>query len=115
MRNCDGSGVLNLDFSGNQLHYLLGARDYTYPEVAAILGAAIGKPDLQYIPAPYEAAKQGMLSSGFMSENVVDMMIEFMKSMNEDDTLQIHVRDEYSTTPTTLEEFAPTFAYVYNM
>jgi hypothetical protein len=47
------------------------------------------------------------------SDNSADRMIEFVKALNEGRVLQAHVRDAGSTTPTTLEDFAPVFQAVY--
>jgi uncharacterized protein YbjT (DUF2867 family) len=104
--------LLALDFTGRKVQYLLGAAEYTYAEVARVLGRAIGKPDLAYRQLPYEVAKQVFLGIGW-SENVADRMIEFVKAMNEGRVLSAHVRDKESTTATTLEHFAPVFKAVY--
>lgn len=42
------NALLQLNFTGHQTHDLQGQRDLTYFETTAIIGAAIGKPDLQY-------------------------------------------------------------------
>ena len=42
------NALLQLNFTGHQTHDLQGQRDLTYLEITAIIGAAIGKPDLQY-------------------------------------------------------------------
>ncbi|MGA8102946.1 MAG: NmrA family NAD(P)-binding protein, partial [Candidatus Acidiferrales bacterium] len=44
--------LLRLDFDGKRPRELQGARDVTYTEVARIVGAAIGKPDLAYKQMP---------------------------------------------------------------
>ena len=46
--------LLNLDFAGIGVHELQGPRDVTYAEVAKIVGAALGKPDLAYTRVPAE-------------------------------------------------------------
>ena len=40
--------LLSDEWHGVEVRELLGARDYTYSEATRILGAAIGRPDLQY-------------------------------------------------------------------
>lgn len=100
-----------LDFKGITVEYILGARDYSYNEITKILGNAIGKPELIYVQFPYPDAKQGMIQSG-MSENVADLMNELVEVLNNDNAG--YVRDASNTTPTTVEEFAPIFAAVYN-
>lgn len=104
--------LLSLDFTGKSHVYVLGARDYTYNEIASIYGAAIGRPDLKYMQFPYPDAKQAMMMMG-MGESVVDRMIEFVKSMNEDRVTTYHQRTAENTTPTTAEEFAEVFRAVF--
>ena len=48
------------------------------------------------------------------SESVADKMNEFVARVNAGEVF-IAERNEANTTPTTIEEFAHTFNYVYNM
>ncbi len=48
------------------------------------------------------------------SESVADKMNEFIGRVNAGDVF-VSDRYESNTTPTTIEEFAHTFKYVYNM
>ena len=50
-----------LDFVGKQPRELRGARDVSYSEVAGIIGAAIGKPDLAYRQLPAAQLKKSDL------------------------------------------------------
>jgi len=102
-----------LDFSGHNVQYLLGNRDVTYKEVAALYGKAIGKPDLPYVEFPYDDMKKTMVSQWGASESVADMFVEFMRAMNEGRILSDAVRDSENTTPTSIEEFAPVFKQVF--
>ena len=104
--------LLALDFSGRGVQYLLGAGEYTYTQIASVFGQAIGRPDLAYHQAPYEQFRQVMVGMGF-GESMVDRMNEFVKAMNEGRVLSAQVRDAGSTTPTTLEDFAPVFRSVF--
>lgn len=106
--------LLNLDFEGNSNQYVAGSRNVTYNEVASILGAAIGKPDLQYVEFPAEAFKAAV-SPAFMSDNVADRMNEFISALNDGKILEEFKRDETNTTATSIEDFAHVFAHVYNM
>ena len=107
--------LLALDFSGSSVQYLLGPRNVTLNEVTEVLGKAIGKPELQYVQFPYDQAKKGMMDAMGLSENVADAYNEFIKSMNEGPVFADMIRDAESTTPTSIEEFSKTFAYVYNL
>jgi uncharacterized protein YbjT (DUF2867 family) len=103
-----------LNFKGKNSRFLLGERDVTYSEVAKIFGGAIGKPDLQYVEFPYDGLKQAMLGMG-ASESLADNMNQMIKVINEGKFSEGVVRDAESTTPTSIEEFAKTFAHLYNM
>lgn len=107
--------LADLSFKGNTVEYVLGQRDVSYNEIAQIFGAAIGKPDLKYVQFPYPDAAGGMVGAGFCSANVAEQMIDLAKAMNDGTMLNAHVRTPENTTPTSIEEFAHTFAYVYNM
>jgi uncharacterized protein YbjT (DUF2867 family) len=104
--------LINLDFSGKNVQDLLGAADVTYPEMAKVYGAAIGKPDLPYVEFSYADFKNSMTGQMGASENVADKMNEFIQAMNEGKVFATKRTNE-STTPTTLEKFGKTFATLY--
>lgn len=105
----------SLDFKGNTIEYILGPRDITYNEVAAVLGKAIGKPDLKYVQFSYDEARKSMVQSGFISENVARLFNGLSEAMNNGKALNFHVRTDENSSPTSIEEFASTFVQVYNM
>jgi uncharacterized protein YbjT (DUF2867 family) len=41
-----------LNFRGRNIQYLCGPKEYTMKEVTSILGASVGKPDMEYIEFP---------------------------------------------------------------
>ncbi len=106
--------LLALDFKGHNVQYLLGQHDLTYNQVAKVYGKAINKPDLRYVEISPDDFKKGWMQMG-TSESLVDNMNIFIHSLNTGKVLAKAVRDKESTTPTSLEEFANTFAYVYKM
>jgi uncharacterized protein YbjT (DUF2867 family) len=106
--------LIALDFSGKGIQYLLGQRDLTYSDVARIFGNEIGKQDLKYIEFPFDEFTKAMVGMG-ASPSMAENMNTFIKSMNEGKVLAEAVRTQQSTTPTSIEEFAKTFAYLYNM
>jgi len=65
--------LLDLNFRGNSVEYILGPSDHSYNEVTSIIGKEIGKPDLKYVQFSYEDAKKGMVGSGYLSENMADL------------------------------------------
>jgi len=110
---CAAERLLRLDFSGRQTRELLGPRDITMAEAAAILGKAIGKPDLGYKQFPGFMVKMGMSQMG-ASPSVADLFIEMAEALNPGHMHALEPRSAENTTPTTLEtfaaeEFAPRF------
>lgn len=100
-----------LDFKGSSVRYLLGPRDISLSEAAGIIGAAIGIPDLKYVPFPYDEAEKGLVAAG-LSPDVARLFIEMHRAFNEDRV--IVSRTPGSGTPTTLEEFCrETFVPLY--
>lgn len=106
--------LLALDFQGHSVQDLLGAREVTYPEMAKVYGKAIGKPDLQYVEFPYEDFKKSLMGVLGASESIADSFNEFIQALNAGRVI-VAKRTAESTTPTSIEDFAATFAYVYNM
>jgi len=102
----------DLTWTGKTVLPLLGPKNYNMNEVTKVLGDAINKPDLSYVHFPYEQAKQAMLQWG-ISDSVAKAFVGLTEGINigRFDTEQ---RDAYSTTPTTIEDFSKTFAYVYD-
>jgi uncharacterized protein YbjT (DUF2867 family) len=92
-------------FEGYIVRDLLGPHDYTHREATAILGAAIGKPDLAYVELSYEDFRQGLLGAGF-SASAADAYVEMYMAINAGCIQNTVRRNALNTTPTTLEEFA---------
>ena len=59
--------LLNLDFTGQRVRYIV-SDERTTDEIARVLGEAIGKPELPWIPFTDEQQKQGMLQAGLNEE-----------------------------------------------
>ena len=104
----------DLDFKGNSIEFVLGAKDYSYEEITAIAGKAIGKPELKYVQFPYEDTIKAMVASGYCGEDAAILMVDLAKAINDGTLLSAHQRTAANTSPTTYEEFANTFAWVYN-
>jgi nucleoside-diphosphate-sugar epimerase len=103
----------NLDFKGFSVEYILGPRNYTYNEIASIIGRAIGKPDLKYVQFSYEDTENSFRKMGIFSDNVIQQFIEMEASFNNNSALSDYKRTEQNSTPTTFEEFAQSIAGVY--
>jgi uncharacterized protein YbjT (DUF2867 family) len=93
-----------LDFSGQQTRELLGHRDITYTEVAHIIGAAIGKPELPYKQLPADQFLQALTQMG-MSANFAGLIIEMSTALNEGRIKALEPRSAANTTPTSYESF----------
>jgi uncharacterized protein YbjT (DUF2867 family) len=104
--------LANPRFTGKSVRYLLGTRTLTFKEVAPILGASIGKPDLVYEQIPAAPIKKGMMAHGF-SQQVVDLFEEMANALS-NGKIRGPIRNAANTTPTSIEEFAKTvFAPAY--
>ena len=102
----------DLNWTGKTVLPLLGPKNYTINEVTKVLGNAINKPDLSYVNFPYDQAKQAMMQWG-ISDSVAQAFVGLTEAINTG-RFDTEKRDVHSTTPTTIEDFSKTFAYVYN-
>lgn len=97
--------LLNLNFKGNSIEYVLGPRDVTYTEVTEIIAKSIGKPDLKYVEFTHEDAKNGMIHAGFTTKNIAELMIGLAEATNNGKILNAHKRTLENSSPTTIDEF----------
>ena len=98
------SALLDLNFNDKQTRELLGERDLSYAEVAAIIGTAIGKPNLRYVQLPDEQIRAAFLQMG-MSANVADLILEMSGALNSGHMIPLEERTAENTTPTSFESF----------
>jgi uncharacterized protein YbjT (DUF2867 family) len=96
--------LLNLDFSGKQTQELLGERDLTMTEAAAIISRGIAKPDLRYLQFTYEQVEQALVQMG-LSEKTAAYIIEMFQGMNNGIVAGLEPRSAANTTGTTMETF----------
>lgn len=101
--------LLMADDPGDRVQELLGARSYTMEQATAILAAALGHADVQYVQAPLQDARAGMIASG-MSDSFADAVLETARSFNEGDPWGLQQRASRTDTATTLEQWAPALA-----
>jgi len=105
--------LLKLEFHGKQTRELLGQRDLNYNEVTAIIGRAIGRPDVKYIQPPNDQVRAGMVQSG-MSDELARLLLEMADGLNSGHVRPLESRTAGNTTPTTFETFvAESFAPTY--
>ncbi len=96
--------LLRLGFQGKQTQELQGQRDLDYTEAAAIVGKAIGKPNLGYIHAPDDQIRAAMVQMG-MSDNFAGLMLEMAGALNTGHMRALEPRSAANTTPTKFETF----------
>lgn len=96
--------LLRLDFKGHTTQELLGQRDVSMPEVATIIGNAIGKPELRYQQVTYEQF-HGALTQMGASKSIADLYVEMAQGMNSGQVAALEPRSPRNTTPTSYERF----------
>lgn len=107
------NALLQLNFTGHQSHDLQGQRDLTYLEITGMIGAAIGKPDLQYQLISSEQFAAFMEQMGW-ARNVAALMAEMVDAQNAGHVRALEPRSASNTTPTSFEQFvAETFVPAY--
>ena len=100
------------NWNGFVIRELLGQRDLTHAEATRILGARIGKPDLQYVQFPYADFAASLVQMG-LSENIANLYVEMCRSINDGRIESLEGRRPGNTTPTRFEEFADGLARAY--
>ena len=98
------NALLHGPVGGKQTRELLGQRDLTYTEVAAIIGQAIGKADLKYVQAPDDQFRAVLMQMG-MSEPVARILLEMIGAVNSGHMRALESRTSQNTTPTNYETF----------
>jgi len=99
-------------FEGRKIRYI--ASDEASPnEVAAILGDAIGKPDLKWVVIPDEQLLNGWLASG-MNQQIAEGFIEMQAGMRGGVLYEDYFRNRPALGKVKLTDFANEFAAAYN-
>jgi uncharacterized protein YbjT (DUF2867 family) len=99
--------LLKKDFSGISVRDLLGQRDISMNEAAAIIAKRINKPALKYVQFSYEDTEKALVGMGF-SIDIARLFVEMSKAINERLIMETP-RTEENTTETSFEEFAEIF------
>ncbi|HUD67739.1 MAG TPA: NmrA family NAD(P)-binding protein [Candidatus Sulfotelmatobacter sp.] len=108
------NALLHPSVHGKQTRELLGQRDLTYTEVAAIIGKAIGKPDLKYVRVPDDQFRAVLVQMG-MSDQFSKLLLEMIAALNSGHMRALEPRASQNTTPTTFETFvAESFVPAYH-
>jgi len=99
------------DFRGFQPVTLCNGQ-FTMADATRALGAAIGKPDLPYVPIPYDGLRAGLLEAGLRPQ-LADLYVEMSRAAN-DGLLQPPSDVPLDHAPTSIADFAELFAAVYH-
>lgn len=99
---------------GPRVLHLRSAQMLTPSQSAAILGSAIGRPELRHVRADPAQAKAGMIAHGF-SAHAADLMIEMSQAFGRPQFRQAEVDGPTELTPTRLEDFAPIFKRAFEL
>jgi uncharacterized protein YbjT (DUF2867 family) len=105
--------LLNLSFKGHSVRYL-ASDERTTGDIAQVLGAAVGKPELPWVAFTDEQAFQGMSQAG-MPEPMAQKYAEMGAAMRTGIMWEDYLKNKPSSFgKTKLEDFAVTFENVYN-
>jgi uncharacterized protein YbjT (DUF2867 family) len=93
------------DWTGFAVRELLGPRDLTYAQVARMIGAAIGRPDLAYVQIPEDDLRAALAAAGW-SPDATRLQVEMNRVFTDGSVAARATRTAGSTTPTRFEDFA---------
>ena len=96
--------LLSLDFQGFSHEFIAGPTDLNFKEITAIVGKAIGKPELPYIEFSSADGKAGMVQAG-LPETIANGYVEIAEAMNSGVFFEGYTRTPEISMPTTLEWF----------
>jgi uncharacterized protein YbjT (DUF2867 family) len=103
--------LLGLNFSGRSIRYI-ASDERTTSDVAKVLGAAIGKPELPWVNFSDEAALGGMVQAGLSAE-VAENYVEMGAAMASGAMSSDYNANKPVLSSIKLEDFAKEFAAVY--
>lgn len=104
--------LLALSFSGKSYCYIMSDEKTTH-EVAAILGKAIGKPELPWVNFKDEETLGGMVQAG-VPEEVARNYAEMGSAIRSGEMISDYLKEKPAELrKTKLEDWAPVFAAVY--
>ena len=105
--------LLNLSFTGHTVRYL-ASDEVSTDQIASVLGAAIGKPDLKWVVFTDEQALGGMIQAG-LPEEIAKNYAEMNHSINTGAMTEDYFKNRpASFGKVKLEDFAKTFAAIYH-
>ena len=104
--------IQNLSFKGKSIRYI-ASDEKTTNEIAAVIGKAIGKPELPWVNFKDEDTLAGMLQAGVPQE-IAKNYAEMGSAMRSGEMASDYLKNKPTVFgQTKLEAFAPVFAAVY--
>jgi uncharacterized protein YbjT (DUF2867 family) len=103
--------LTELNFSGHSFKYVVSDLTGT-DEIAALIGAQIGKPDLRWIKFPPADVRRRLVSIGF-SEGAADEYVEMFMTLDKGLLFEDFVKARPRLYNTTIEDFSKTFGSLY--
>ncbi len=103
---------IEMPFEGRKIRYV-ASDEISCNEIANILGAAIGEPDLKWIVIPDEQLLNGMIAAG-MNPKIAAGLVEMNASTNTGALYEDYYLHQPTLGKVKLTEFAKEFAVVYN-
>jgi uncharacterized protein YbjT (DUF2867 family) len=104
--------LLTQSFKGVSVRYV-ASEETTPNQIAAVLGAAIGKPDLKWAFVPDAQLKAGLLQGG-LKETMAEGFVEMGRSINSGDFMADYLLHKPVLGTHKLKEFGKAFANAYN-
>lgn len=104
--------LTRLEFTGHSIRYI--ASDVrTTDEIAKVIGTAVGKPGLPWVVFTDEQTFEGLLQAG-LPEELARNLTELWHSVQTGKLMEEFRKNPPPLAKTKLEDFAKTFAFVYN-
>jgi uncharacterized protein YbjT (DUF2867 family) len=100
------------NWTGVVVRELHGAGDLTFAEATRIIGAHVGKPELQYVQFAYADFAASLVQMG-ISPNMAGLYSEMARAFNEGKIKSLEGRRPENTTPTRFDDFAEDLARAY--
>lgn len=104
--------LLDRDWQGIVTREVLGQRDLSYAQATQLLGAAIGRPDLAYVPVSPQELAAALREAGY-SASVADCYAELGEAISSGRVRAQEARSPANTTATPFEDFAQAWAAAY--
>lgn len=109
--NVAAKHLLAADFTGQSVEYVVSDERST-SDIARVLGAAVGKPEIPWVQFSDEDALNGMLQAG-LTRDQADNYVEMGRSFREGRATEDYLKHKPAFGNVKLEDFAAEFKAVY--